>query len=132
YTDIGISAEQIDQLKSFIQDTEVSYVNDDGVTVTTNAAALLDEPRLDADQALALLQAISSKLRGENIESATEAVQANKEKQEKLHQERMEKLMEAIEAAKDAKKSGEIGQAFAWIGVAVAIIAAVAATALTF
>lgn len=130
--DYGISAEQVEQLHAFFQDTQVSYKDDDGKTVTRSASSLLDEPTLDADQALALLQAISAKLRGENIESSTEAVQANKEKQEKLHDERMEKLMESIKTAADAKKSGEIGQVFAWIGVALALIAAAATAVLTF
>jgi hypothetical protein len=130
--DYGISAEQVSQLKAFFQNDSVSYVNDDGATVTTKAAALLDEPALDADQALALLQAISAKLRGENVESATGAVHANKEKQEKLHEERMEKLMESIKSVADAKKSGQIGQVFAWIGVALAMIAAAAMAVLTF
>ncbi len=130
--DYGISSEQIEQLHAFFQDTQVSYKDDDGKTVTRSASSLLDEPTLDPDQALALLQAISAKLRGQNTQSATETVQANKEKQEKLHDERMEKLMESIKTAADAKKSGEIGQVFAWIGVALALIAAVATAVLTF
>jgi hypothetical protein len=132
YSDYGISAEQISQLKEFIGDAEVSYVDDSGQKVTTTGASLLDEPTLDADQALALLQAMSAKLKGANIESATESIQLNKEKQEKLQEERMAKMTESIEAADKAKKSGEIGQVFAWIGVGLAIIAAAAATVLTF
>lgn len=132
FADYGISTEQIEQLKEFIGDTTVSYTDDDGTTVSTTAGSLLDEPELDPDQAIALLQAISAKLRGENMDSATEAIEANKGKQEKLHEERMEKLLESVKAAADAKKSGEIGQVFAWIGVALAIVAAAVATVLTF
>jgi hypothetical protein len=130
--DYGITAEQVAELQQLFADTQVSYVDDAGQSRTSTVANMLDAPTLDADQAIALLQAISAKLRGENIESATEAVQANKEKQELLQQERMEMLVEALQAAADAKSSGTIGEVFAWIGVGLAIIAAVAATALTY
>jgi hypothetical protein len=130
--DYGISAEQVEQLHAFFQDTVVTYKDDAGKTITKSAVALLDEPSLDPDQALALLQAISAKLRGENSQSATEAISANKEKQEILHEERMEKLLESLKSVADAKKSGQIGQVFAWIGVALAMIAAAAMAVLTF
>jgi transloator len=117
------------------QQDSVGFASGDEELKADFAAALslfLDPPEMGEEDRLALLMSLQAKYGNESSQSATEAVKANADKLKTARAEEQKKLMEAAAEMAKAKESGLIGQIFGWIGVAVAIIAAVAVSVATF
>lgn len=124
-----LSTAEQQALQQFVQTTVVSYLTDGAAE---SDVPLLDAPIMSPDDAIALLMSLNAKLSNESTQSAIEGVEANRQKQEAAREEQLKKLMEAAQEIAKAAEGNVLAQVFGWIGVALAVVAAVAVSVATF
>ncbi|HSI86703.1 MAG: type III secretion system translocon subunit SctE [Candidatus Methylacidiphilales bacterium] len=82
----------------------------------------------DADSFVYMFMALQSKALDAQLNYSKTDIGVRMDKQKAANEDRIVKLKEAAEAASSASKGGLFGKIFGWIGVALSLVAALAAT----